>query len=258
MPPTVKVMKARREAAAQRVLAEFGNRLPDLKLLCFFDDQDSDEFKKCFGQANRGFYAAIEHREPCWLDWPDRVTDCILVDDTSSPYWKKRVFDHVIYLHGGTCADETSLTMTFAHELQHFVQHGNEPKLWAENSLITTLLQSVFTKTEIDSMQLNWFDIPIEREARAVSKKIAETLCGKESVQRYTQSRIDAATDAYDAADWKFVQGLDHSTPYDMKRETGLLLQRLRPYKETLEHLLRQRKDDDPAFSLVDLDSYFS
>jgi hypothetical protein len=34
-----KDQKQARSAAAERVVAEFGNALPDERLLCFFDDQ---------------------------------------------------------------------------------------------------------------------------------------------------------------------------------------------------------------------------
>ncbi len=51
MPPTVKVKsndavtKVEREATAEQVLAHFGNRLPDLRLLCFMDNDDWQPFK---------------------------------------------------------------------------------------------------------------------------------------------------------------------------------------------------------------------
>ena len=145
MPPTVKVksdndaVAKHREALAQRVIAYFGNAIPDLTILCFFDDADWQPFKDHFGAANRGFYGPIKEDSFSWPVWPDYATDYIFVDDPTSFHWK-RVFDHVIYLHGSTCTDDVGLTMTFAHELQHFVQHSTVLNLWAANSLINSLV----------------------------------------------------------------------------------------------------------------------
>ena len=81
---------------------------------------------------------------------------------TTIPNWwiGMGIFDELIYLHGSTCASEVGLTMTFAHELQHFVQHGNMLTLWAANTLIPQLPKSV-----INALGLRWCDIPHECEA---------------------------------------------------------------------------------------------
>src|SRR5260370_10622927 len=142
------VVKAKREVAAQRVVQEFGSRLPNLRLLAFLDDEDWHELKLEYGTASRGYYWPIKENRPK-EPWPLYMTNFIFVDRSPSGEWR-RVFDHGIYLHGSTCTDETSLTMTFAHELQHFVQYGFRPKLWAENRLITLL-----PKELIDIIDLN-------------------------------------------------------------------------------------------------------
>jgi len=84
-------------------------------------------------------------------------TDSLL----SGPKWP---FASVIYLHGSTCEKDVGLTITFAHELQHFLQYANERRLWAVNSLLVNL-----PNLPTEDLKAIW-DFPIEREARIVAK----------------------------------------------------------------------------------------
>jgi hypothetical protein len=249
------VVKARRDAAAQRVLREFGDGLPDLKLLAFLDDQDWDDLKRNLGLANRGGYAQIKGNTPT-EDWPPRMTSLIFVPvDDSSPWPTRRVFDHVIYVHGSTCTDETALTMTFAHELQHFVQYGFSRTLLAEGRLIPRLPREVF-----DIEKINWPDIPHEREARIVAKRVGVKLCGADAVKRYIDRKIDENLTASDVDDWHFSQQLDPSIPYDLSSETKRVFQRLRPYRQSLENVLREMRGDSTYgsdYKDIDLSPYF-
>lgn len=252
MAPTVIVksedieVRARREAGAQRVIAQFGNQLPDLKLLCFLDDSDWRAFKDHFGEANRGFYGPIKENSFCRPTWPDYVIACIFADDPS--VWvQKPAFEHVIYLYDSTCTNEVGLTVTFAHELQHFVQHGSELRLWAANTLIPQLPKSV-----INALGLKWCDIPHEREARIVSKRTAENLFGCEVVRQYIDAKIAEFVTREDALDWECIRGLVASTPYDLAGETQRIFQRLKDYRLELEQLLQEVRSD-PDFEGVDL-----
>jgi len=251
MAPTLRVkasddaIRTQRRTVAERVLAHFGNRLPDLRLLCFFDDDDWQPFKDYFGEANRGFYGPIKDNSFSWPTWPEYVMECILVDDGSGPF--RRAFDHVIYLYGSTCANEVGLAMAFAHELQHFVQHSDVLKLWAANSLIQHLPKSV-----INALGLKWSDIPIEREARIVSKRTAENLFGAETVRQYVVSKIAGGVSADDAADWMFVLELVTSAPFDVARETQVIFQRVKASRSNLEELAQELKND-PDFKDLDL-----
>src|SRR5437016_14653919 len=56
---TDEYQKQARRASAERVVAEFGNAVPDKRLLCFFDDEDWQGFKNLAGNANRGFCTVI-------------------------------------------------------------------------------------------------------------------------------------------------------------------------------------------------------
>jgi hypothetical protein len=249
------VVKARRDAVAQSVVKEFGVRLPDLNLLAFLDDEDWGALRQHYGPANRGCYARIKGNRRT-EDWPPRVTDLVFgAVDASSPWSTRRVFDHLIYLHGSTCSDETALNMTFAHELQHFVQYGFNRKLWAEGRLIPRLPREVF---EIEG--INWPDIPHEREARIVAKRVGVRLCGADAVRQYIDRRISENVTANDVEDWRFSQHLDPSIPYDLSNETKRIFQRLRPYRQELENiLLEMRSDSSYGSDYVDvhLSAYF-
>jgi hypothetical protein len=174
----------------------------------------------------------------------------IFVDDPSF-LLLKQLFDHVIYVHGSTCADEVGLIMTFSHELQHFIQYVFNRKLWAENLLLPRLPKDV-----IDATGLNWPDIPNEREARSVAKQIGVTLCGTDAVRRYIDRRISASTNPKDLEDWRFSQHVDPSVPYDLAGETKRIFQRLKPHRRHLEEFLDQM-GEDVDFKNLDLSEYF-
>jgi len=246
-------VKTQRETAAQRVINHFGHALPDTRLLCFFDDQDWQLFKSGYGAANRGLAGPIRDDTP-WAEWPHYVTDFIFVDDLPNLQFH-RAFDHIIYLHGGTCASTVGLTMTLAHELQHFVQYHAALRVWAENGLIRRLIKT-FDQGLINSLDLTWSDIPIEREARAVSKHTAEQLLGAKAVAEYIDARISEHVDATDVADWEYVRSLDVSSPYCLESETRLIFRRLKKYRPELESIL-QELHYDPDFKDINLDALF-
>jgi len=244
------VMKECRELAAQRVLQEFASELPGLKLLAFFDDEDPHDLKRDLGLANRGFDGPIKAEK----GWPLRMAEIIFEFVDEVPPWRtKRVFDHGIYLYGSTCTDETALTMTFAHELQHFVQYGFKQKLWAEGRLIRR------SKGVIDVLGLRWQDIPHEREARIVAKRVGMRICGADAVNQYIHRRIRENITAEDVEDWRFSQDLDPSIPYDLPTETKRIFQRLKPYRQALEDTLQQMKDSDfrDEYADINLSPYF-
>src|SRR4051812_33083083 len=72
-------LKRRRESIAESVIAHFGERLPDRRLLCFFDDEDWPLFKTS-GEENRGMYWPIK-RDAGWANLPPAVKQLILVPD---------------------------------------------------------------------------------------------------------------------------------------------------------------------------------
>jgi hypothetical protein len=253
--PTVKiksrdpVVGQQREADAKRVLDQFSDSLLNCRLLCFLDDEDCQEFKFLLGAENRGFHRPINDSST-FQGWPEYLTECIFVDDRTS-IWFKRVFDHVIYLHGSTCAERVGTTMTLAHELQHVVQRVHVPELLRANGLFRLL-----PKTLIQSVGLQWSDIPTEREVRAVAKKIAVELHGAKAVEEFLAQRVSAAKDPLELADACFIQGLDTSTPYVLKDETLGLFRRFKNYRTQFEAGIELTKSN-PDYEPVDLDTFF-
>jgi len=248
------VGKAKRKEAADRVLQKFDGQLPDLKLLAFFDDTDDADIKRDYGLANRGISGPIKANSPTmrWLIDP-------LSGEVRRPY-----DDYGIYLHGSTCADETALTMTLAHELQHFVQYGFKRQLWAESRLIRKLPREVQEKE-----QLNWLDIPHEREARIVAKRVGVELCGEDAVTRYIDHMINEAQNRFtnrtigesetkmEIEDLRFSKEFDDlSAPYDLATEMKRIFRRLKPYKQVIENVLREKRGC-PDYKDLDLSAYF-
>jgi hypothetical protein len=250
-------VRAERKSAALRVLQEFADRLPEFRLVAFFDDYDWEEIKLPWnlGPENRGFYTAINTKtfRGGWI-WPQYLTNKIFGSD----YWgpdDDRLFDHVIYLHGTTCADKTGMVMTFAHELQHFAQYGFKRELWAVGRLIPNL-----PKELIDSLGLNWPDIPHEREARIVAKAVATELCGPDAVKRYIDRKIRESESSKDIEDWRFSLTVDPTVPYELACETKRFFQRLRPHRQAVEKAFEEARSDagrGPDYKGIDMSAYF-
>lgn len=234
------------EALANRVLAHFGDSLPHLTLLCYFDSEDWLFLKTLVGDANRGLFTPTRKDSlwPQWECWPPYLQQSVMVVDRET---KKYACDCLIYLHSSSCAIETGLIMTLAHELQHFCQYGNQREVWAANNLLSNL--------QIATKMLTPWEFPIEREARIVSKHAAECLCGKESVQQHIDAKIRGAIDQTDVADWKFVQQLATSR-YDLFAETVLVFQQLAEYRPELQSILMQHQDNED-FRNLDLNEFY-
>jgi len=257
MPVTLKVksedaaVKANREATAKRVMDYFGSCLPPSRLLCFLDDGDSLEVRGERGNANRGIYGPIHDGTPL-ADWPDYIQNCIYVEDYA-PLYLRRVVDDLIYIYGSTCANEVGLTMTLAHELQHAIQHSNARKVWAVNGLVTNLDREI-----INAEKLTWADIPIEREARIVSRRVAVHLFGEQHVIQHIDQKIAERVTEGDVADWQFVRTLTAFSSVDLVGDTDALFQRLKGFRSELEAVLRSARQDNPGdYSDIDLASFF-
>jgi hypothetical protein len=256
MPPTVKVkasdslVKKQREEIAQRVLDQFGSPLSDCRLLCFFDDEDCQGLRLAtgLGAANRAFHTLISD-STAFQGWPKYLTDCIFVLERV-PIGRRLLFDQVIYLYGSTCANSVGMTMSLAHELQHVIQRIRVPELLTANGLFRHLPTTVLQK-----VGLQWSDIPIEREARAVAKRIAVTLHGSEAVNELLRQRASTTDDPIELADVLFIQELDTSTPYVLKDETLALFARFKDYRFEFESLIEECKFN-PDFEPVQLDSF--
>jgi hypothetical protein len=227
MKPTIKVeefdpvIRRRRERAAENVLREFEPWATEDRLLCFLDADDWPNFKDeeiGFGKANRGVSGPVK-KGLDWYGWPPHVVGCfyptISLSDTDP------IFDFVAYLHASTCEDDLGLTMTLAHEVQHFLQCACTPDLWKANDVFKAYCRR-FQPQEIYSHQL-----PLEQDARIVAKRITIRLHGPDAVDRYMEKNIKDPVDDLDGKNWQFIQALDVSKPFDLGVETVAFAERL-------------------------------
>lgn len=250
-----KTVKTQRIILAERVVSALPGALPDQKLLCFFDDNDCLLLKRHVGAANRGLYMPIVNGHPLWMLLPDVVRRYVLFGNGSVHSTERiRTFDHLVYLHGSTCSNEIGMTMTFADELQHFIQHETARALWAASTLAIQMLQSL-DMVAINTLGLQWCDIPIEREARIVAKRIAERLFGPESVEQYIDAKRNQAVTEQDAADWTCIRGLDLAAQYDLDAETRRFFPRLRDYAPQMGTLLQQLRRKEGGLADLDIDA---
>ena len=137
-------------------------------------------------------------------------------------------FDNLIYIRRSTCTDTTGLVETYAHESQHFVQCGNTPRLWAVNNVLYWNLKK-FEPTMIAT------DIPSEREANIVSKRVAEIVCGAEAVRVFADEQVrlmEEAGEHDEKARWVFFRDVPSSTKYALLEATLPLVQK---YKKSLD-----------------------
>jgi len=244
--PTI---RGARETQVRQVLSLLKN-LPDTRLLCFLDDEDWPLFKCLLGQSNRGFHRPLSD-QTAFADWPEYVTEQIFVDDPKE-FWFKRQFDHVVYLYGSTCENPVGLTMTLAHEVQHVIQHETVPDLLTASNVFRNL-----PKQLLESKNFQWADMPAEREARAVAKKVAVLIHGREAVNQFLAERAAHASDALELADVQFIQQLDTEVPYSVKDETLALYKRFKAHREEFVTTLKILKAEDPEFEPIDLNAFF-
>lgn len=242
------VAGAHRTQVAERVQDYFEKHFPAplaSKVLCFLDDIDSPELKGRLGSANRGLHWPIIKGQGL-VDWPQYMWDLIAptVPGSSDLMWP---FDSVIYLHGTTCETDIGLTLTLAHELQHFLQYANSRRVWAINTLLLNL-----PALPTEHIRVMW-DIPIEIEARIVAKQVAETLYGCEPVATHVADRIRANVTPNDVEDWRFFQGIDASQSYSVIEATRSLVN---VHISQLKEFQRQAGyKDDSDFSAIDFDN---
>jgi len=212
-------LRATLESLCLRVLEHF--QLPDLRLLCFFDDVDPACFVQRFGSGYRGFHMPIRGSGY----FPPYISQLFFDSHGFA-------FDNVIYLRGIACAVQTGAVITFAHELQHFVQYGNADKVFAANALLCCHLRNFDQANKFEA-----WDIPYEQDAMIVSKRVAEAVIGPEAVRQHVDLQISAATAVLY---WRYFQRLSSSTPFDLLAETIPLVDKYRP--QLLQ--LRQTKVD--------------
>src|ERR1700722_17735200 len=210
----------RREEIASQVRDYFVSNLPvptDARALCYLDDRDIAWLKELWGgRSNRGIHWPI--RGQGLHDWPQDLWTTIDPADVASGEisWP---YDSIIYLHGSTCKMEVQLAMTFAHELQHFLQFANQRQIWAINILLAKLPYLPIPELS------HWYDLPTEREARIIAKRVAVDIFGKARVDEHIGKMAHANSSSEDTADWEFILTLDPNEAFDLKARTVSLLE---------------------------------
>ena len=204
-------------------------QLPAANRLCrYFADWDDPCLIHMNGQHFRGFHVPYSARSVlppyllhCFFHPPDFSID-VKFEDTIA-------FDNLIYIRHGTCDDTTGLVTTYAHELQHVMQHAtNTPRVLAVNRVLREKLKPVEPAAIAT-------DVPLEREANIVSKRIAEILCGPEVVREFAEGQIRLMHDAGEPdqeARWVFFRDVPSSTQYSLLEETLSLVKK---YKKVID-----------------------
>lgn len=157
--------KEERQRWARRVVVQWGTALPDRRLLIVLDSKNCE----VFGEWNRGRFAPVNRATICC--WALCIDNGLHEIDLQGHI--TYLFDCVIYLQERACVDEPTLTMTLAHELQHYVQYCTATEIWAANTVVNNLHRDT-----INLLGLDWHSLPTEREARIVAKRVSESLLG--------------------------------------------------------------------------------
>jgi|SRR5580700_4214002 hypothetical protein len=141
------------------------------------------------------------------------------------PFNNTVAFDNLIYIRDSTCREGgVGFVMTYAHELQHFVQYGYTPGLSKVNSVLYQNLK-VYEPSTIAT------DIPHEREANIVSRRIAERMFGADAVREYAEPQIqfmERGGDTEQRARWVFFRDVPSATVYNLLQETIPLVEKYR------------------------------
>lgn len=245
-------LRGEREAAARRVLAECREPLPSLSLLSFLDDEDWKYVKssECAGDNNRGFFTRTREGTilwPDWQAWPSYLREAAFRPDPTTGKGRYR-YDCLTYLHGSTCATNIGLTMTLAHEVQHFVQYGSHRRLWAVNTLLNNLLLLV------GDVGIKPWEVPFEHEARIAAKRAAVGIHGEENVGQFIDAKIGQTADPRHVSDWEFVRRLQIASSYDLANETATALRSVSAYRPVLQNLLEELRKEDMDFADIQLD----
>jgi hypothetical protein len=207
------------------VLAEFD--LPCERLYVYVADSEDAQFTRDCGAYFRGAHISPEEMHLL----PEYLKDCVFLPDDElellehpPSFMEMLATDHLIYIRNSTCILRISFAFTFAHELQHVMQYCGQRKILAGNRLLYHNLKDIDPFTAMTPI-----DIPHEKDASVVSKRVAEKVFGTESVQTYIESQINQFTDLNrfgnesaqgETARWKFLLHSDSSIPYNLTTDT--------------------------------------
>jgi hypothetical protein len=190
---------------------------PPKRLCRYFATSDDRSLQQMCGEHFRGFHVP---RSAC-PTLPLYLVQCFYHPFDSFkydvPFEETIAFDNLIYIRENICREGgVSFALTYAHELQHFIQHGHTPALSTANSALYQNLKQF----EPNAISIS---IPHEREANIVSKRIAEIIFGTHTVAGYAEEQVqfmEQVGDAEQKARWIFFRDVPSSTVCDLLQET--------------------------------------
>jgi hypothetical protein len=191
-------------------------QLPPRRLYRYFAATDDPYLPNLMGQHYRGFHIPRSGM----YDLPDYLWGCFFrpVDEFElrNSFEEMVAFDNLIYIRQSTCLDAVGCATTYAHELQHFMQHGHSPTLWSVNSALYNHLREFdVTATAVDVL--------VERDANIVSKRVSEAVCGANAVEKFANEQIqlmELLGDAAQVTRWRYFRDVPSSTSYDLLEAT--------------------------------------
>jgi len=205
--------------------AEKHFRFPACRLYRYFahtDDRYMVGPPMALGEHYRGFHVPRSSRDvlplylsECFFHPLEHFTEVV-------PFEKMVAFDNLIFVRNSTCLDATGCVITYAHELQHFTQYGHTPRLSVVNSDLYSSLKK-FEPTSIAT------DVPHEREANIVSKRVAEAICGKAAVRAFAEEQVrfmERVNEPDQRERWIFFRDVPAATEYDLLAETIPLVEK--------------------------------
>jgi len=217
-------LQSEREPLCKRVLSRFP-QLPAYKLLCYIDDEIPNYLPALdyLPEPNRAF-SGLHVPIRGGGNWPPHVQEWFYTSE------HEFAFDNLIYIPGTKYAtDPVTFVMILAHEFQHFVQYGESEAAWRVNDILICNV-GVF-----DPSAMVW-EIPYERDAMIVSKRVTEYEFGTQAVQQLMEREIaDANTNRNIAKKevWTFLSGLSSAEVYNWCEETSRVVEKYRPHLET-------------------------
>jgi len=198
-------------------------QLPARRLYRYFATWEDPAFVNTpeLGPQYRGFHIAFKREHVSKL--PLYLRECFMRSEEElgklpmdCPYEDLVAFDDLIYIRHSTCLDPTGCVITYAHELRHVVQHDQFPKLMKATSALRGKLRDFLeTATELD--------IPAERDANIVSKRVAEAVCSAQAVRKFAEQEVmwmKAGGGLAHKLRWEFFRDVPSSTAFDWVNET--------------------------------------
>lgn len=201
-------------------------QLGDCRVYRYFAVHDDENLQERNGQHFRGFHCPIAARDTL----PRYLLDCffhplnLCTAGSFANFADMVAFDHLIYITKSTCSDRTGCVTTYAHELQHVTQHERWPRILRVN-------QALYQNLKRFEPNATASDIPHEREANIVSKRVAEAVCGVEAVRSFADRQVrfwDEQGNNEQRERWIFFRNVPSSSTFDLLKATQSLVDKYR------------------------------